>query len=119
MTIGTMGGDAQPQVLLQLLTRLLHHDQSPGAAMRAARWALTGSARSGFDTWSDPDGVRVEIEADGAGWAGGLAERGHEVKVVDQLGSTFGHAHVIAVDGDGMLGGCADPRALIGATAGY
>lgn len=33
--IGTMGGDAQPQILLQLVTRLLAHDQTPGEAIGA------------------------------------------------------------------------------------
>jgi hypothetical protein len=31
---------------------------------------------------------------------------------------TFGHAHVIEVDGD-SLAGSADPRALIGSASGY
>ena len=118
-TIGTMGGDAQPQVLLQLLARLLHHDASAGAAISAPRWALTGSATSGFDTWNDPNGVRVEIEAEAAPhWADGLTARGHEVKVVDGLASHFGHAHVIDVR-DGVLAGAADPRALISLAASY
>ena len=30
---GTMGGDTQPQILLQLLARLLHHGESPGRAV--------------------------------------------------------------------------------------
>jgi gamma-glutamyltranspeptidase/glutathione hydrolase len=114
-----MGGDAQPQVLLQLLARLLHHQESAGAAIGAPRWALTGSATSGFDTWNDPNGVRVEIEAEAAPhWAEGLRARGHEVKVVDGLASHFGHAHVIEVR-DGSLAGAADPRALISLAAGY
>ena len=40
--LGTMGGDSQPQVLLQLLARLLRHGQSPGRAVTAPRWVLTG-----------------------------------------------------------------------------
>lgn len=118
-TIGTMGGDAQPQVLLQLLVRLLHHRESVGAAISAPRWALTGSATSGFDTWNDPNGVRVEVEAEAAPhWADGLRARGHEVKAVDGLASHFGHAHVIEVR-DGALAGAADPRALISLAAAY
>ncbi len=118
--VGTMGGDAQPQVLLQLLTRYLHHGGSPGAVIGAPRFALTGSAASGFDTWNDPDGVRVEVEAAaGEEWVQGLSQRGHEVKVVDGVVGTFGHAHLIEVTPDGMLGGAADPRALTGAASGF
>jgi gamma-glutamyltranspeptidase len=78
--IGTMGGDAQPQILLQLLARWLHHGKTPGQVIQAGRFTLSGSARSGFDTWTDPDGVRVELEASGPPlWPEGLTERGHEV----------------------------------------
>jgi gamma-glutamyltranspeptidase/glutathione hydrolase len=118
-TIGTMGGDAQPQVCLQLLARLLRHEASAGAAIGAPRWALASSAASGFDTWTDPNGARVEIEAEAAPlWADGLRARGHQVNVVEGLASRFGHAHVIDVR-EGSLSGAADPRALIGLAAGY
>ncbi len=39
---GTMGGDAQPQILLQVAARLFHYGQSPAAAIDAGRWALHG-----------------------------------------------------------------------------
>lgn len=124
--IGTMGGDAQPQILLQLLVRWLHHRRSPGQAIQAGRFTLSGSARSGFDTWSDPDGTRVELESDGpALWPQGLSERGHEVNVVTGVSGTFGHAHMIEVGPDPqdgsprLLGGASDPRALVGSVAAY
>jgi gamma-glutamyltranspeptidase/glutathione hydrolase len=118
-TIGTMGGDAQPQVLLQLVTRLLRHRHSPGRTIGAPRWALTGKA-SGFDTWDDANAVGVDIEAAAAAsWRDGLVTRGHDVTVNDGLAAHFGHAHVIEVRDDGMLAGAADPRALIGSAAGH
>jgi gamma-glutamyltranspeptidase / glutathione hydrolase len=124
--IGTMGGDAQPQILLQLLARWLHHGESPGQVIRAGRFTLSGSASSGFDTWTDPDGVRVQLEASGpSSWPEGLRERGHQVNVVSGLTGSFGHAHMIEVGldpGDGstrVLGGACDPRTLIGSVAGY
>ena len=46
--LGTMGGDSQPQVVLQLLARLLVAGQSPAACIGAPRWRL-GSG--GFDVW--------------------------------------------------------------------
>ena len=58
---GTMGGDAQPQIMLQLATRLLHHRQTPARAIGAGRWALTGET-SGFDTWTSGERPGVSIE---------------------------------------------------------
>jgi gamma-glutamyltranspeptidase/glutathione hydrolase len=117
--VGTMGGDAQPQILLQLITRLLHHDEPAGEVIGAPRWALTQSNPSGFDTWTDPDGVRVAVERPAeAEWAEGLRARGHDVTILDGIVGTFGHAHLIEVERDG-LAGAADPRALIGSASGY
>ncbi|MFC6899459.1 gamma-glutamyltransferase [Nonomuraea dietziae] len=44
--VGTMGGDAQPQILLQVITRLLRHGQTPGQAIsaRAGGWAPAAPA---------------------------------------------------------------------------
>jgi gamma-glutamyltranspeptidase/glutathione hydrolase len=124
--IGTMGGDAQPQILLQLLARWLHHGLTPGRVIQAGRFTLSGSARSGFDTWTDPDGVRVELEASGPPlWPEGLTERGHEVNVVSGVSGSFGHAHMIEVVPDPedssarVLGGACDPRTLIGSVAAF
>jgi gamma-glutamyltranspeptidase/glutathione hydrolase len=117
--VGTMGGDAQPQILLQVIARLLRHGETPDGAIGAPRWALSGPAGTGFDTWDDPDDVLVEIEAAAPeAWARGLMARGHEVTVVDGLVGTFGHAQLIEVRPDG-LAGAADPRALVGAASGY
>ncbi|WP_246060053.1 gamma-glutamyltransferase family protein [Herbidospora galbida] len=111
--VGTMGGDAQPQILLQLVTRLLVHDQTPGEIIDAPRWVL-GSA-TGFETWRSAEHV-VEVE-DGAPWESGLAERGHRT-VRESYGDGFGHAHLIDVLPSGVLAGATDPRARIGAALG-
>jgi gamma-glutamyltranspeptidase/glutathione hydrolase len=118
--IGTMGGDSQPQVLLQLLARLLATRQSPGAAIAAGRWALAAQAPGhGFDTWNQEGRVRVQIEGHAPRtWDEGLATRGHNVWRTDPFSHAFGHAHVIAVE-DGHLAGASDPRARAGAAAGY
>src|SRR5205807_6403538 len=102
--IGTLGGDAQPQILLQLLTRLLRHHESPGTAIGAPRWSLLGE-ETGFDTWLDPDATRVAVEKVAPeAWGDGLRARGHDVVPVDGILGTFGHAHVIEVDADGLAG---------------
>jgi gamma-glutamyltranspeptidase / glutathione hydrolase len=117
LVIGTMGGDTQPQILLQLLTRLLVGRESAGDAIAAGRWALTESgAGGGFSTWEQHGIVRVALEeSTPAAWVSGLEARGHDVSVAP---GNYGHAHVI-VARDGVLEGASDPRALTGATAAY
>jgi gamma-glutamyltranspeptidase/glutathione hydrolase len=115
--VGTMGGDSQPQVLLQLLARLLRHRQSPGRALSSPRWTLAGGG-NGFETWSDggPDLVAIEAGAPTA-WASGLVERGHAVHQLER-GANVGHAHVITVTEHGTYAGASDARALSGAAVG-
>jgi len=114
---GTMGGDAQPQILLQIAARLFVHGESPAHAVHAHRWALAGPA-SGFDTWTATEGPTVTIEAGAAQWAQALAARGHRVQERAYLDSSFGHAHVIVRDPSGFWAGAADPRAVVGSVAG-
>jgi len=115
---GTMGGDAQPQILLQVATRLFAHGDSPADAVASARWALRGRA-TGFDTWTSgrPPTVVVEGHAP-APWRTGLADRGHAVDVAPAFDSGFGHAHAIVVEAQGTLAAAADPRARVGGAAG-
>lgn len=113
--VGTMGGDAQPQILLQVITRLLKYGEAPGSAITAPRWKL-GTGGTGFDTWDAPDDTVIDVEA-GAAWADGLAALGHPVSA-KPYGTGFGHAHLIDVREDGVLAGAADPRSLIGAAIG-
>ncbi len=115
---GTMGGDAQPQILLQVAARLFLHGQSPARAVSAGRWALRGPV-TGFDTWTAPTGPEVAVEAHAAtGWAEGLAERGHPMRRIGPYDSAVGHAHAIVAGADGVLAGAADPRTRIGSAAG-
>jgi gamma-glutamyltranspeptidase/glutathione hydrolase len=115
---GTMGGDGQPQILLQVATRLFHHGESPAIAINAGRWALRGPV-TGFDTWTAPDGPHVIVEGHAVDqWQAGLRDRGHEVHEVPAYDGAFGHAHAIVVGEDGMLSGAADPRARVGSVAG-
>jgi gamma-glutamyltranspeptidase/glutathione hydrolase len=115
---GTMGGDAQPQILLQIAARLFHHGQSPTAAIDAARWVLHGPD-TGFDTWTGAGGPLVHVEGHApAGWVDALAARGHRSETRPPWDSGFGHAHAIVVEGTGMFAGAADPRTVIGAAAG-
>jgi gamma-glutamyltranspeptidase/glutathione hydrolase len=114
--LGTMGGDSQPQILLQLLVRMLRGGESPGAAISAARWRI---GNGGFFVWSEgPDHVALEHHASSE-WEEGLRARGHTVER-ERVGLGFGHAHVIEVTEDAhALAGAADPRAVTGAAVGY
>jgi gamma-glutamyltranspeptidase / glutathione hydrolase len=117
--LGTMGGDAQPQVLMQLIVRMLALGQAPGEAVAAPRWVLSREPTNGFDLWQsdDPPLVRLEHNAP-ATWSRGLRERGYEVCQSPPGDHNFGHAQVIRVTSDGLLCGAADPRALEGAFVG-
>ncbi|MEO7370706.1 MAG: gamma-glutamyltransferase, partial [Ilumatobacteraceae bacterium] len=115
---GTMGGDAQPQILLQLAARLFHYGQSPAAAIHAGRWALRGPS-TGFDTWSSGEAPTVAVEGQAPDdWMAGLAARGHRVESQPAYDSGFGHAHAILIDHDGFRAGAADPRTMVGTAAG-
>ena len=114
---GTMGGDAQPQILLQIATRLFHHGQTPARAINAGRWALRG-AETGFDTWAaGRPSVSIEGHAP-EDWAAALAARGHQTSTALPWDSSFGHAHAIVLERDGILVGAADPRTRVGSCAG-
>ncbi len=118
--LGTMGGDAQPQIMLQVITRLLRHQQTqfPWQTVDAGRFALRGPV-TGFDSWTSgrPPTVLVEGHAPDA-WAAGLADRGHAVERRGRFDSGFGHAHCIVVRDDGAMAGGADSRSIVGSCAG-
>ena len=117
--LGTMGGDSQPQVVLQMTARLLVEGQEAGDVVDAPRFVLApaaGTEGTGFDTWADvgTQVVRVEAHAS-ADWSRGLHELGHAVEVAAVDPAGFGHAQLIEVRADGVLAGAADPRAMTGA----
>jgi gamma-glutamyltranspeptidase/glutathione hydrolase len=116
--LGTMGGDSQPQILLQVLARLLTDaSASAGSVVEAPRWRLGGG---GFGIWDGAGPGYLAVESDAPDtWDTGLAERGHDVQRSRyRPDHGFGHAQLITVEGD-MLDGAADPRTVTGAAAGY
>lgn len=119
--LGTMGGDSQPQILLQLLARLAH-GESVADAVNAGRWALHTVAPGGdaFDTWRERGRVVVRVEGHAPeAWDGGLRLRGHSVERTATFDHAFGHAQVIHLADDGMLAAATDPRPRTGAATGY
>lgn len=112
--LGTMGGDAQPQVVLQMLARLLHCGQSPAEILGAGRWVLLGP--DAFATWTPGWQPPVALEAHApVAWSDGLAARGHTVVGLDQNPKLAGHAHLIDVRPDGSLAGASEPRTALAA----
>lgn len=115
---GTMGGDAQPQIMLQIAARLFHHGQSPARAIGAGRWALKGP-ETGFDTWTAAQGPGVSLEGHAPKeWLAALAARGHRTSEAPAWDSGFGHACAIVAGREGMWVGSSDPRTVIGSCAG-
>ena len=110
-----MGGDAQPQILVQLLARLLRSGQDPAGAIAAPRLALDAPAAGPFRLWWGDD-LTVLVEADApAAWTEGLRERGHRVRAIRAFDPTaVGCAQIIARDGSAagtsQLVGASDPR---------
>jgi gamma-glutamyltranspeptidase/glutathione hydrolase len=117
--LGTMGGDGQPQIVLQVLARLLRYGQGTAAAIAAPRWVLRGPV-TGFDTWTSGTTPAVVLEGHApADWADALAARGHRVDRVPAFDAgVVGHAHAIVVDEEGMRCAAADPRTVVGSAAG-
>jgi gamma-glutamyltranspeptidase/glutathione hydrolase len=121
--VGAMGGDAQPQIISQLLARLLHASQDPATAISAARLALDAPSAGPFRLWWGDD-LTVLMEAHApAGWRPGLEELGHRVRAISAFDPVaVGCAQVIAVarepDGGRPMVAASDPRSPEGAAVG-
>jgi gamma-glutamyltranspeptidase/glutathione hydrolase len=105
--IGTQGGDAQAQIVMQLVGNLVDFGLDPQAAIEAPRW-IGGPSGELLMEGGFPDGTVQQ-----------LAARGHQVTLIGPWNSGAGHAQMIMIDpASGVLRGGADPRAD-GAAAGY
>jgi len=106
VALGAMGGDGQPQTMVQLVQGLVDDGLDPQASVDRPRFVVSAEASGA------PLGP-VEIEADGADEAliADLASRGHEVRLVEPRTPLMGWAQVIRRLADGSYEGGADPRA--------
>jgi gamma-glutamyltranspeptidase / glutathione hydrolase len=99
LVFGSMGGDAQAAVHIQVFGHILDEAADPADAIAAPRW------RADVDSWH----VRVETRlADDV--VNGLRSRGHDVTSTSDYDSGMGHAHAIWRT-EGGYGATADPRA--------
>ncbi len=108
IVLGTMGGDAQPQIHVQMISNMLDFGMNVQEAISAPRW------RSGFYTGeegSTAETVYVEDRMPSATLEA-LAARGHHLEVEEGWSSPMGHAQAIMIHrAQGTLAGGADPRA--------
>ncbi len=121
--VGAMGGDAQPQIISQLLARLLHSRQDPATAIAAPRLTLDAPAAGPFRLWWGDD-LTVVVESDApSAWLTELAGHGHRVQAIRPFDPVaVGCAQIIAAEhgGDGSLRlvGASDPRSPEGDAVG-
>ena len=104
--LGAMGGDGQPQTMVQLVAALVDDGLDPQAAVDRPRFvASTERLGAPLDA--------VQIERDGLDDRGleELRARGHEVSLVEPRTPLMGWAQVIRREPDGSYSGGADPRA--------
>jgi gamma-glutamyltranspeptidase/glutathione hydrolase len=123
MAVGTMGGDAQPQIHAQLLTAMLDFGLNPQQAISAPRWnsgrvylergAEHLPGQSGVDDYLHPDLVEV-VQMENrfpAQLSERLARLGHHIQTLGPWESAMGHAQVIAFQPENsVFAGAADPR---------
>jgi gamma-glutamyltranspeptidase/glutathione hydrolase len=120
--VGTMGGDAQPQIIVQLLARLLRAGEDPATAISAARVVHEAPGAPPFRLWQAP-GQSLLMESNAPeGWRGALEARGHRVRVVGAFNPVdVGCSQIISVDAvDDHLTftGASDPRSPDGDAVG-
>jgi len=98
-TIGTPGGDSQPQSLLPIVDNMLLFGMTPQEAVEAPRFRSQSGLSLALEDRIPPE-VRSQLEA-----------RGHLIRVIPGWTATFGGAQMIRVEpGDRTLTAAADPR---------
>jgi gamma-glutamyltranspeptidase / glutathione hydrolase len=121
--VGAMGGDAQPQIIVQLLARLLRAGQDPATAITAPRLTLDAPSAGPFRLWWGED-LTVVVESDAPpGWRDELSRQGHQVRAIGAFDPVaVGCAQIIAVERDAagarLLIGASDPRSPAGGAVG-
>jgi gamma-glutamyltranspeptidase/glutathione hydrolase len=106
VALGAMGGDGQPQTMVQLVTGLVDDGLDPQAAVDRPRWVVRTTAAS------EPLGP-VSLESDG--WdsttVDALEALGHEAELIEPRTPATGWAQMIRRLPDTSYEGGADPRA--------
>ena len=88
MSFGVMGGNMQPQGHMQTLVRMLDYQQNPQAACDAPRWRYNAGLEINVEASMNPQLVQ------------GLADRGHQMEVINDSYQDFGAGQFIWRAGD-------------------
>ena len=110
IVLGSMGGDAQPQIHAQVVSSLVDGGVDVATAVGQPRWFADPQTQFG-----PPDLVRLEPRFR-PGTAEALESMGHPVAPAGAFDSGLGHCHAIELVGggpataDGSLAAATDPR---------
>ncbi|HYW53288.1 MAG TPA: gamma-glutamyltransferase family protein [Candidatus Elarobacter sp.] len=111
IVFGTMGGDGQPQILLQVLHHIAERGLDVQRALDHPRWVYGRHTLTERPDLATGETVIVESRMPEEIVAG-LRQRGHAVEPLGPFENAMGHAHAIVVDRErGTLAGGSDPRA--------
>ena len=111
LVFGTMGGEGQPQIQVQLLHHIYDRGLNVQQALDMPRWIFGRHQIAGRADIGGADSVIVESRIDPA-IVDALGACGHIVHEIGPYRNEMGHAHAIAIDAElGTLAGGADPRA--------
>ena len=97
-TLGTPGGDSQPQSLIQIVNNIYLFGMTPQEAIEAPRFRSYNGLGVDFED-RIPAAVLTALEA-----------RGHHPRVIHGWTATFGGAQMIRIERSGTLTAAADPR---------
>ncbi len=109
VVVGSMGGDAQPQIHAQVVSALVDGGTDVATAVAMPRWFVEPA-----EHFAPPDTVRLEPRF-APGLLEGLAGLGHDLSPTDPFSGLLGHCHAIELVGGGpraggSLAAATDPR---------
>ena len=111
IVFGTMGGDGQPQILLQLLHQVVDRGLDVQRALDHPRWVYGRHTLTERPDLATGEMVIVESRMPDE-IVESLERRGHRVEALGPYENAMGHAHAITIDRErGTLAGGSDPRA--------
>lgn len=109
LILGSMGGDAQPQVHAQVVSAVVDGGLDVASAVAGPRWFVEP-----VEHFAPPDTVRIEPRF-GPDLLDGLTALGHVVAATEPFDGALGHCHAIEIvaggpASGGSLAAATDPR---------
>jgi gamma-glutamyltranspeptidase / glutathione hydrolase len=109
MTLGTPGGDSQPQSCLQVFTNIVDFGLNVQEAVEAPRFCGSSFPQSPWPHRTHPNRLQVEARLSQA-VIDALNAQGHQVEVVGPWGVRNGFTPILVNPETGVYHGGADPR---------